>query len=84
MELEKETASEKYDKYSFNNNTVLFDSENIKIISDIYQEYFNDHQYFFEIYIKQSSIEKNDTKVANWRLSYINYLTDVRKSINNI
>lgn len=53
-------------------------------ISDIYQEYFNDHQYFFEIYIKQSSIEKNDTKVANWRLSYINYLTDVRKSINNI
>jgi len=48
-------------------------------ISDIYQEYFNDHQSFFETYIKQSSIEKNDTRFSNWRLSYINYLTDVRK-----
>jgi len=53
-------------------------------ISDIYQEYFKDHQYFFEAYIKQSSIEKNDIRFPNWRLSYINYLTDVRKLKNNI
>ena len=52
-------------------------------ISDIYQEYFNDHQYFFETYIKQSSIENHDTRFSNWRLSYINYLTDVRKYNNN-
>jgi hypothetical protein len=52
-------------------------------ISDIYQEYFNDHQYFFETYIKQSSIENHDTRFSNWRLSYINYLTDVRKFNNS-
>lgn len=38
MELETESASNDYDKYSFNNNTVLFDSDNIKTMSDITAE----------------------------------------------
>ena len=36
--LQKETASKRYDKNSFNSNTILFDSENIKTMSDITYE----------------------------------------------
>ena len=43
----------------------------------IYQEIFDNHQFFFENFIKQFSPYKNVTTFSNWRLSYINYLTDV-------
>lgn len=39
--LEKETASINYDKNSFNSNKILFDSKNIKIMSDITSEILN-------------------------------------------
>lgn len=44
------------------------------------QDEYDMHQIFFEKYIKRSIIEKNymnDEKFSNWRLSYINYITDV-------
>lgn len=44
------------------------------------QDEYDMHQIFFEKYIKRSIIEKNymnDAKFSNWRLSYINYITDV-------
>ena len=44
---------------------------------DIIKELFDTHQIFFETYLKNFSIEKNIEKFSNWRLSYINYLTDV-------
>ena len=45
---------------------------------NIYQEIFDTHQIFFEQYLKHfSSPFSNILKFANWRLSYINYLTDV-------
>ena len=50
----------------------------------IYQEIFDNHQFFFENYIKEFSPYKNATKFANWRLSYINYITDVKYFNNNI
>ena len=50
----------------------------------IYQEIFDNHQYFFKNFIKEFSPYKNATKFANWRLSYINYLTDVKYINNNI
>ena len=50
-----------------------------------YQEIFDIHQKFFEKYIKMEfSPEKNGTKFSNWRLSYINYISDVKNIIFNI
>lgn len=46
----------------------------------VYQELFDVHQIFFDKYVKQFLNEKNDMefmKFSNWRLSYINYITDV-------
>ena len=44
---------------------------------NIYKEIFNSHEIFFEKYLKQFSPEIDLQKFSNWRLSYINYLTDV-------
>lgn len=49
----------------------------------IYQEFFDNHQLFFESYIKQLT-PKNENNFAILRLSYINYLTDVKYINNNI
>ena len=46
--------------------------------NNIYQEIFDTHQIFFEKYSKHFYTPfKNISKFSNWRLSYINYLTDV-------
>jgi hypothetical protein len=47
---------------------------------NVYQEMFDTHQNFFDKYIKHFLDEKNDAdfmKFSNWRLSYINYISDV-------
>ena len=44
---------------------------------NIYKEIFNTHELFFEKYLKQFWHEIDLQKFSNWRLSYINYLTDV-------
>ena len=50
-----------------------------------YQEIFDIHQNFFEKYIKiEFSSEKNGTKFSNCRLSYINYISDVKNILFNI
>ena len=44
---------------------------------NIYQEIFEAHNHFFKTYLKDFSPEIDRTKFAFWRLSYINYITDV-------
>ena len=44
---------------------------------NIYQEIFDTHNDFFKTYLKDFSPEIKLTKFSNWRLSYINYITDV-------
>ena len=44
----------------------------------VYQEIFDNHQIFFENYIKQFSPYEKAEKFSKERLSYINYLTDVK------
>ncbi len=44
---------------------------------NLYKEIYDIHQIFFESYINHFLTENNDSKFANCRLSYINYLTDV-------
>lgn len=45
---------------------------------NIYQELFDTHNHFFKTYLKDFSPEIDKTKFVNWRLSYINYMTDVK------
>ena len=48
----------------------------------VFQEMFDIHQNFFDKYINHFLDEKNDAyfmKFSNWRLSYINYITDVNQ-----
>ncbi len=44
----------------------------------VYQELFDNHQIFFENYIERFSPYGKAEKFSKWRLSYINYLTDVK------
>ena len=45
---------------------------------NIDQEIFDTHNHFFKTYLKDFSPEIDLTKFLNWRLSYINYMTDVK------
>lgn len=45
---------------------------------NIYQEIFDTHNNFYKTYLKEFSPEIDITKFSNWRLSYINYMTDVK------
>ena len=45
---------------------------------NIYQEIFDTHNDFYKTYLKDFSPEIELTKFSNWRLSYINYMTDVK------
>jgi len=46
----------------------------------LFQEEYDIHQIFFDKYVKKFISEKKDMedeKFSNWRLSYINYISDV-------
>ena len=45
--------------------------------TNLYRELYDNHQNFFESYINQFALEKNDSRFSNCRPSYINYMTDV-------
>ena len=44
---------------------------------NLYREKYDIHQNFFESYISQFIVEKNDSRFSNCRPSYINYMDDV-------
>ena len=45
--------------------------------TSLYREIYDIQQKFFELYISQFILEKNDSRFSNCRPSYINYMTDV-------
>jgi hypothetical protein len=49
--------------------------------NNLYREIYDIHQNFFESYINRLLIKNNDSKFAECRLSYINYLTDVNNNL---
>ena len=43
-----------------------------------YKEIFDSNQKFFELFIKEFQSDKISKEIINGRLSYINYITDVK------
>ena len=50
--------------------------------SNIYQEIFDTHQDYFKTYLKNFS-PKDTKKLSNFRLSYINFMADVKFKLYN-